>query len=155
MEKYYENIRKEMDKIINTLKSEYNITLKELKEIQYAIQYKVENDSSSAIINVYKSFKITCNGNWDKNLVDIVKKQFDMRDCIKYEEKKEEKKIEQDFSEIDEYYSILKNYENDNIDFSIFADKLLKYCDEKDKEICEQNKDNFKILEKLYRKIRN
>lgn len=37
MEKYYENIRKEMDKIINTLKSEYNITLKELKEIQYAI----------------------------------------------------------------------------------------------------------------------
>ena len=105
MEKYYENIRKEMDKIINTLKSEYNITLKELKEIQYAIQYKVENDSSSAIINVYKSFKITCNGNWDKNLVDIVKKQFDMRDCIKYEEKKEEKKIEQDFSEIDKYYS--------------------------------------------------
>lgn len=78
-----------------------------------------------------------------------------MRDCIKYEEKKEEKKIEQDFSEIDKYYSILKNYENDNIDFSVFADKLLKYCDERDKEICEQNKDNFKILEKLYKKIRN
>ncbi|MCI7442580.1 MAG: hypothetical protein SOY42_09080 [Clostridium sp.] len=155
MEKYYENIRKEMDKIIDTLKSEYNITLKELKEIQYAIQYEVKDESSSAIINVYKSFKITCNGNSDKRLVDIVKKQFDMRNCIKNQEKKEEKKIEQDFSEIDEYYHILKNYENDNIDFSIFADKLLKYCDEKDKEICEQNKNNFNILEKIYKKIKN
>ena len=146
MADYHENIRKEMNKILESLESKFNITIEEIKEINFAIQYKASDGKSCEYINVFKSFKMTGRQNQDNRLLNIIEKEFSLRDCIK--------KTENKYSELDNYYNVLKKYRDDEIDYSVFANKLFEYCNEDDKKLLKDEINNFNVLEDIYFKIK-
>lgn len=146
MADYHENIRKEMNKILESLESKFNITIEEIKEINFGIQYKASDGKSCEYINVFNSFKMTGRQNQDNRLLNIIEKEFSLRDCIK--------KTENNYSDLDNYYNVLKKYRDDQIDYSVFANKLFEYCDEDDKKLLKDEINNFNVLEDIYFKIK-
>ena len=146
MADYHENIRKEMNKILESLESKFNITIEEIKEINFGIQYKASDGKSCEYINVFNSFKMTGRQNQDNRLLNIIEKEFSLRDCVK--------KTENKYSDLDNYYNVLKKYRDDQIDYSVFANKLFEYCDEDDKKLLKDEINNFNVLEDIYFKIK-
>lgn len=155
-----EIIRVETSKIVEHLLSEYKITLKEIKETQYGIKYEVKNEVSgvAGVLVIYygkKGYKfvnekVGCQDSHAK-VVEV----FNNRDnllTIKVKEITEEIKIKTTY--LEKLYKIFKIYDNEEFDFSIFAEELLKHCNNDNlKVIVKENIYNFNELERIYKKV--
>ena len=144
--------RVEFSKVSVFLLKNFGIDIKEERIINYGIKYKAVN--------------LVFENSQDQNLSNKIEEIFLNKDMLKDSEKelkgmyidssyKDFKSIANPSKNryIDEIYIRLKPYENENIDFRIFGEELLKNInDEKDKRIILSNIDEFNILESIYKK---
>lgn len=163
--------RVEFSKVSVFLLKNFGIDIKEERIINYGIKYKAVNkQNKSCKFNLYynkkKKLSLVFENSQDQNLSNKIEEIFLNKDMLKDSEKelrgvyidssyKDFKSIANPSKNryIDEIYIRLKPYENENIDFRIFGEELLKNInDEKDKRIILSNIDEFNILESIYKK---
>ena len=147
----------EIDKIRGFLETNYNIIIQETKRIDYAIVYCAETQNENVVFNLYYSpkknkFTIVPKQNSSEEIINIIKSVFDKRDFLENQEKKDEER----YKELRQYFNILKPYENDEFDFIEFAEKIADKVEDKNiKDAILENRYNFKILENEYVKLTN
>lgn len=153
-------IRTEINRIVGKLLSDYKITLREIKTTQFGIKYEVMNEiiGNSGVLIIYygkKGYKyvnekVECQGSNDR-VIEVFENRENLS-TVKIKGITEEVKVETRY--LDKLYKIFKTYENEDFDFTIFSEELLKHCnDDKIKLLIKENSYNFNELERIYKDI--
>lgn len=160
MDEAAETIRKEVNKIIEKLRQKANIELREIKTVNYGIKYEVTNlsDNKNGIMVLYhgkKGFRFVYEKNISKDTIPKIEEIFKDRDKISDTSYKIKKQENVNYKFLNKLYNALKPYENEEFDFSQFAEELKKnFSKESDKIILEKNKYKFSVLEKYYKVVK-
>lgn len=172
IEEFHELIEKEISKIEDVLEKEYKIKLNMVKKIDYGIIYyaSMAGESRTATFNLYykpkkRTFTLAPKQNTNDKIMQIVKETFECRESFAAKSDVNENKMNNnsikqncteiesresvEYNELQQYYLILKKYENDDLDFGVFAEKLAEKYPER-KEYLLNNRYKFSELEKVY-----